>query len=415
MIEPFPKGHKYQSLYNRTLELGQKKLADGYEQGGVQGPRIGTGGGFSGIFLWDTAFCIFWMRYHQDLFPCKISLDNFYRLQEEDGCIHREYNEAGVPSWPKDHPITFAPPLLAWAELGLYEVNKDAERLKQVYPHLKAHYEWCKRNWQKQNGLYFGDSLGSGMDNLPRYPRDFEGSDEALKLERSKISPQYRDRYSENWQGGEGRGSQWNIQGSFIDMSSQVAFNAMNLSRICDIIDHNDQAYWTEEYNTLKKLIHEKCWSEEHSFYFDLDEKDQHIERFHVGCFWPLIARICHEDDLPGYVGYLKDKKKFDRVVPVPSLAADDPDYLEGGQYWLGSSWPCTTYMILVGLRSYGLNELAKELAERYVECLDKIYKETNTIWENHSPEAIARGSSSGPDFCGWGGLGPVAIVREFL
>lgn len=408
------KHSKYRDLYDRTLELGKMKLAEGYEEKGVQGPRIGTGGGFPGIFLWDTAFCIFWMRYHQDLFPCKISLDNFYRLQEKDGCIHREYTKEGEPLWPKDHPITFAPPLLSWAEIGLYEVNKDAERLKTVYPHLKAHYEWCKRNFQKPNGLYFGDSLGTGMDNLPRYPRNFEGSDESLKLDRSKMHPNYRDRYEESWNGGK-RGAQWNIQGTFIDMSAQVAFNAMNLSQICEIIDNNDQKYWIEEYNTLKNLIHGKCWSEEHRFYFDLDEEDKHIELYHIGCFWPLIAQICPEEDLERYVAYLKDKKKFNRVIPVPSLAADDPDYVSGGKYWLGSSWPCTTYMILVGLRKYDLNALAKELAEKYVECLDKIYKETDTIWENHSPEEISPGSQSGRNFCGWGGLGPVAVLREFL
>jgi hypothetical protein len=56
-----------------------------------------------------------------------------------------------------------------------------------------------------------------------------------------------------------------------------------------------------------------------------------------------------------------------------------------------------------------------KKLAEKYVACVDTIYRETNTIWENHAPDKIKPGSTSGPDFCGWGGLGPVAIVREFL
>ena len=41
---------RYQELYDKTLELGKMKLAAGDESGRVQGPRIGTGGGFSGIF-----------------------------------------------------------------------------------------------------------------------------------------------------------------------------------------------------------------------------------------------------------------------------------------------------------------------------------------------------------------------------
>jgi len=355
------------------------------------------------------------MRYHQDLFPCTVSLDNFYRLQQEDGCIHREYDANGIPSWPDDHPITFAPPLLAWAELGLFEINRDVGRLRRVYPHLKKHYDWCKANFKKPNGLYFGDSLGSGMDNLPRYPRNFEGSDDALKLDRSKMSPQYRECDVEDWQGGDGKGAQWNRQGSFIDMSAQVAFNAMNLAEICRIIMHKDEADWQSEYEAIKVAIHEKCWSEEHGFYFDLDDQDRHIIRFHVGGFWPVLAGVMPGECMDAVVSNLLDECKFNRVVPVPTLAADDDDYRAGGEYWLGSSWPCTTYMVLKGLRKYGRHEVALELAQRYVDCLHKVYMETNTIWENLAPDAIVPGSSSGPDFCGWGGLGPVAVVREFL
>lgn len=407
--------NRWKKLYDRALEIGQKKLAEGSEDGRVKGPRIGTGGGFSGIFLWDTAFSIFWMRYHQDIFPCTRSLDNFYRLQDEEGCIHREYEKDGVPCWPRNHPITFAPPLLAWAELGLYEISGDVERLRQVYPSLRNHYEWCQQSWQKPNGLYFGDGLGSGMDNLPRYPRDFAGSDKAIQLDRTQMPPKMKDANVEKWYGVAKWGSQWNRQGSFIDLSSQVAFNAMNLSRICEIIGHEDLGRWEGEYSDMKELVNDKCWSQEHGFFFDLDEDDHHIVRYHIGGFWPLIAKICPAEQLGSYLSHLRDEKKFNRPFPVPSLAADDPDYDPGGSYWLGSSWPCTTYMILKGLDVYGERELAKELAVKYLESLNQVFKKTGTIWENNSPEAIEAGCNSGPDFCGWSGLGPVAVVREFL
>ena len=53
----------------------------------------------------------------------------------------------------------------AW--IGKVEVNTDANRLKEVYPNLKAHYEWCKRNWQKPNSLYFGDAFGMHSQIIP--------------------------------------------------------------------------------------------------------------------------------------------------------------------------------------------------------------------------------------------------------
>ena len=127
------------------------------------------------------------------------------------------------------------------------------------------------------------------------------------------------------------------------------------------------------------------------------------------------MAEAVPEDCLSAYLSHLRDERKFNRPFPVPTLAADDPDYNPEGHYWLGSSWPPTTYMVLKGLQVCGEDTLARELAEKYVSNLDQVYRDTDTIWENNSPERIERGSKSGRDFCGWGGLGPVAVVREFL
>ena len=127
-----------------------------------------------------------------------------------------------------------------------------------MYPILKKHYQWCKKNFQKENGLYFGDALGSGMDNLPRYPRGFNGADDALKLNLDVIPEGIRAWLQEEYM--PTLHPQWNKQGSFIDMSSQVAFNAKNLAEISQILGLEDEGFWISEYDFLKQLINEKCW-----------------------------------------------------------------------------------------------------------------------------------------------------------
>lgn len=44
-----------------------------------------------------------------------------------------------------------------------------------------------------------------------------------------------------------------------------------------------------------------------------------------------------------------------------------------------------------------------------------QVFNDTGTVWENYSPEEAAPGSPAKPDFCGWGGLGPVAVLFEFI
>ena len=47
---------------------------------------------------------------------------------------------------------------------------------------------------------------------------------------------------------------------------------------------------------------------------------------------------------------------------PVPALAADDPDYRPWGDYWRGGVWAPTTYMVLLGLRGFGFELLARRI-----------------------------------------------------
>ena len=107
------------AFYQAALHIAERKLFRDSEPTKLASPRLGTGGTFVDIFLWDTAFSTFWARYHADRFPVAASLDNFYRCQTSEGFISRQIRPDGVSKWAADSTIGFAPPLLAWAELEL--------------------------------------------------------------------------------------------------------------------------------------------------------------------------------------------------------------------------------------------------------------------------------------------------------
>ena len=48
-------------------------------------------------------------------------------------------------------------------------------------------------------------------------------------------------------------------------------------------------------------------------------------------------------------------------------------------------------------------------------EAVLRVFEDTGTLWENLSPDAREPGDPAQPDFCGWAGLGSVAIPHEFL
>ena len=400
-------------IEKQVLRIAKRKLGNVEPGGTLVGPRLGTGGGYSGIFLWDTAFTVLWAKYHTSDLPVENSLDNLYLLQEDDGFICREYTADGLPAWPKEHPISFAPPLLAWAELDLYAQLGRKERLARVFPNLKKHHEYCLDCFGRRDGLFIGDPWGSGMDNLPRWPRDFQGSDDCLSIREEKVHPSVLKWFRESVRGS--RAACWNEQARYIDMSAQMAFNASCLKRMALLLDAPiDAEMYSRQHEAIGSAINERCWDARHQFYFDLGYGAR-IPRFHIGAYWTLMAGVVPQNRLDGFLGHLRNPNRFGRPVPVPSLAADEPDYRKDGGYWLGSSWPPTTYMVLRGLRAVGDEDTAIALAGKYFDATRTVFKNTGTFWENLSPETPAPGSQSVPDFCGWAGLGPVAVAREFV
>ena len=68
---------------------------------------------------------------------------------------------------------------------------------------------------------------------------------------------------------------------------------------------------------------------------------------------------------------HLLNENEFWLKYPVASYAKTEPDYYQGSHKecnWRGSTWAPFNYMIFEGLRRYGFNDAAKDLAGRLFE-----------------------------------------------
>jgi len=336
------------------------------------------------IFQWDTCFMVLFGRLGNGTVPAVKSLDNFYALQRKDGYICREISEIdGHDIWPKDSAVAINPPLFSWAEWKSYEVTGDKQRLKKVLRNLIDYYVWIKKNRRVKNGLYYTSGLGSGMDNSPRCYR--LGYDDKLD-------------YGYTW----------------VDMSSQQALNALYISKIAgEVGDASNAKRFKTEYESLSKLINKLLWSEKAGFYYDLTEKGEFTGVKTIASFWPLLAGVADKRQAEKLVEHLKKKSEFNRPHPVPTLAKSSPFYDVMGGYWRGAVWAPTEYMVVRGLDEYGYGDLAREIAAKHLNNMSQVYKTTGTIWENYAPESPMQGKPAAPEFVGWSGLGPIAMLIE--
>ncbi len=373
--QPFlPTQPRWEAAYWRAWELGAQMVRSGTAANGFARQYVDAAFG-GNIFQWDTCFIAAFARYSREALPVWPALDNFYQRQESDGYIAREYRwENGAPLWAKGSGDSCNPPLFAWAEWLQYQIHGDTERLRSVWPHLERYYRWLQANRRLPNGLYWITDMGSGMDNTPRY------------------------------------GAAWS------DYSIQQALNAQMMSQIASVIGNAAAArLYAAEHALLADLINRLMWDSAEGFYWDLDGADLPVKARTVAAFWALLAQITDAEHNQRLIEHLRDPEQFWRTHPFPTLAANEPLYKPFGDYWLGAVWAPTNYMIVRGLHTIGAHDFAREAAQRHLDAICNVIDTTGTIWENYRADSFEPGQPARPDFVGWSGLGPIALLIESI
>ncbi|GAP72773.1 trehalase [Candidatus Symbiothrix dinenymphae] len=374
-------------------------------------------------FLWDDSFVSMFTNYAHPMVSAIAGLDNFYCKQYSNGEICREITRAtgkdytewvnteNVPlysAWgyfflvgeqkhtraaveyigrptpsPNPHNTLDAMnhPILAWAEWESYKITGDKERLKIVLEPLVKYYEALQKYIRQGNGLYMTD--WASMDNSQR----------------------------NSWLAGGGTG---------IDISSEMALFARNLSDIAGVLGKKDLVkQYAREADELSAIINKKMWNARDGFYFDLNLSEEQSSIKTVAGFWPLVGGVASAQQAQALAAQLQNPKTFGRKYPVPTLAADQKAYKSYGDYWNGANWAPTNTMVIRGLEKYGYDSLASTIALKHLEQVADVFKQTNTIWENYMPDSLSyglhlNGWSAGKDVVGWSGMGPVMYFLEY-
>ena len=342
------------------------------------------------IFIWGCCFITMFGRYAARAFPFIETLDNFYGKQEDDGFIPRQMGIYDGRSAFERHDLSsVGGNIFAWAECLAYEQTRDRDRLRRVYPVLLAYHRWLRAHRTWKDGTYFGSGWGCGMDNIPR------------------IDP---ERYNIHFEHG---------HISFVDITLQQIFNARNLLRIAREIGVDaGVAELEDESAALTALANAQMWDEALGVYCDLDRAGRRVPVPHVGTFWALLAGVATPERQRKLVEALDDPARFAVACGTASTARCVPGFEpDGGNYWRGGVWCITDFMIAQGLHACGLHADAARIAERHVNAIVQVFRDTGSIWESYDPSRVAPGKNIGSlvrnEFVGFSGVTPIALFLE--
>jgi len=132
--------------------------------------------------------------------------------------------------------------------------------------------------------------------------------------------------------------------------------------------------------------------------------------RYGPTLFYPLISGAPDSAKAQKILNNLLDQKLFWGDYVIPTISRDDPAFPTQG-YWRGRIWPPTNYLAYLGIKEYGNDSIAWQIAEKSARQAQAEWVSRGHLYENY----FAYGHGSGdPHYC-WGGLMQFMVVEELL
>ena len=330
--------------------------------------------------------------------------------------LESRYPNGNVPNWRSRRggtPDRSQPPVGSFAALKLHLACPDADALAAAWSGLRAWNDW----WVADKG---GRPRREGLT-----PGLFAwGSDTALVPERGRL-PEWEVGASGHqraaWESGQDDLPLWDdvewdpgrevLAMSAVDLCSYRALDLECLSRIARVLgDPAEEARLEGERGRLVAAMNRVLWSEAAGLYLD-ERPGGHSTRVAASNFLPLIAGVPSARRARRMVDVLRDPARFRGEWVLPTISRDDPAF-DDQQYWRGSIWPPMNYLVLQGLRRYGFDEFASELAWKGALMFLADRRRTGFCRENFDART---GRGRGRRFQSWGPLFALGAIEEFV
>ena len=302
----------------------------------------------------------------------------YMEQQREDGLIAYRHGPRGLQDYPHNNMSTTSAPFFSWINLEVYQAGKDKQFLADAYISGTRYVDWLIKNRDADHdGTFEWGPYGIIENVRDWYNAVFQVSAERyLDVDKEDISDELE----------------------CLDLTLMVIKEERCLAKMAKILGKNAETKkWMDLADTTSKLVNERMWDENTGFYYSVNKKDhtfqfmtRDLKRQEIIGFLALWAEVAPKDRAARLIQTLTDTTKFWRKYGVPTLSAQDQWYSPYVDYcckWNGPVWMLWDYMVYDGLRNYGYNALAHQLAEKMVSSVTLQLSKNHNYWESYSPD----------------------------
>lgn len=334
--------------------------------------------------------------------------------REIEAVLDCQYPWGNIPNWrsPRNgSPDRSQPPVGAFGVLKVYYRSGDLSLLTKAYEPLKRwHYFWTdpglagtpRRDGNRDGLLEWGSDRDRLADGVPEWERNASGRQRAAWESGQDDLPNF-DRVPFN----EERGT---LEMNCLDLSCLYALDAEMMARIAGLLGRQQEAdEFRERYRRIREKINGMLWNRD--FYYDRLWDGTFSTHRAASNFYPLIAGVPDKKRADSLVAHLLSPKEFWGTYVIPTISRDHPAFKDQ-QYWRGTIWPPTNYLVYQGLKRYYRDEIAAVFARRSAALFMASWQTFGLCRENYDSRS---GRGGGQRYQSWGPLFALVLLEDFI
>ncbi len=310
------------------------------------------------------------------------------------------------------------PPIGALCVWKVYLTTHDLELLAWAYPRLRQWNDWWFSNrgdgqaWRDGNGdglLEWGfdaelehGQLGaralsnaakqrlafseSGLEDRPQWsaPGSPDSNKDSNK-DSNQTDPQSNSPQSNSEDEAKYNDKTRTLEYSTVGLNALYALDTeilMLMARELGLPAEADK--WQIRYEQIRKNINDRLWSEDDGLYLNRHWDGRFSYRLSPENFYPLVAGIADEEQAKRMTATLLDPKKFWGEYPLPSISRSDAAFAEKAP-GRGAIWAPMSYLIYLGLKRYGYQNEAAELARKQLSISRAALEKSGKFYDQYS------------------------------
>lgn len=302
----------------------------------------------------------------------------YMEQQRDDGLIAYRHGPRGMQDYPHKGMSTTSAPFFNWINLEIYRAGRNRNFLADAYASGSRYTRWLMANRDTdRDGTYEWGPYGIIENVRDWYNAVFQVSAERyLDVDKEDISDELE----------------------CLDLSLMMIKEMRSLAEMADLLGKPGEATgWRQKADSATALVNLRMWDDSTGFYYSVNRKD-HTFRFmtrdlrnqEIIGFLALWAEAAPADRAAKLVETLTDTTRFWRRYGIPTLSARDAWYSPDVDYcckWNGPVWLLWNYMVYDGLRKYGYDKEASDLAGRMLLAATVQLSKNHNYWESYSPD----------------------------